>query len=169
MLSAARDGRLSSAAHYSRRLASQIKGTDDFCQPSDAVWQMSQHLLSPWFIGLEWPQPRGGTHQKEGQALAKGKPANASSSKQLSSRSLAGPHILLLVIVWPSAVFFSLFDYAAKQTWNACQLLSPSFCPANSSPLCALTSMDSLEKPSCQTSTSTGKTCCSLRTFFVYT
>lgn len=95
-----------SAAHYFRLLPSQIKGTDDFCQPSDAVWQMSQHLLSPWFIGLEWPQPRGRTHQKTRQALGeKGEVLNANSSNTTFIPSLLGLHILLMVIVWPSVVF----------------------------------------------------------------
>lgn len=84
-------------------LSSQIKGTDDFCQPSDAVWQMSQHLLSPWFIGWEWPQPQGRTHQK-GQALVKGSYWMPTPSTTFIP-SLLGPHILLLVIVWPSVVF----------------------------------------------------------------
>lgn len=92
-----------SAAHYFCLLPSQIKGTDDFCQPSDAVWQMSQHLLSPWFIGLEWPQPQGRTHQK-GQALLKGSYWMPTPPTTFIP-SLLGPHILLLVIVWPSAVF----------------------------------------------------------------
>lgn len=92
-----------SSAHYFCLLPSQIKGTDDFCQPSDAVWQMSQHLLSPWFIGSEWPPPQGGTHEK-GQALVKGgfwTPAPPTTFIP----SLSGLYISLLVIVWPSAAF----------------------------------------------------------------
>lgn len=44
--------------------------------------------------------------------------------------ALVGLHILLLVIVWPSAVFRS----TATQTSSLCQTLSPSFCPSNSTP-----------------------------------
>lgn len=91
------------AAHYFHLLPSQIKGTDDFCQPSDAVWQMSQHLLSPWFIGSEWPAPWGRTHQK-GQALVKGSFWMPTPPTTFIP-ALLGLHILLLVIVWPSAVF----------------------------------------------------------------
>lgn len=84
-------------------LPSQIKATDDICQPSDAAWQMSQHLLSPWFIGSEWPAPQGRTHQK-GQALVKGS-YRMPTPPTTFIPSLSGLYILLLVIVWPSAVF----------------------------------------------------------------
>lgn len=89
-----------SALHISACFLSQIKAADDFCQPSDAVWQMSHRLLSPWFIGWEWPPPQGGAHQT---------PAKASdrmpTPPTTSSPRLAGLYLLLLVIVWPSAGF----------------------------------------------------------------
>lgn len=46
--------------------------------------------------------------------------------------TLSGPHILLLVIVWPSAV---LRAYTAKQTRSLCQTQTPSFYPSNPTPL----------------------------------
>lgn len=123
-----------SAPHYFCLLPSQIKGTDDFCQPSDAVWQMSQHLLSPWFIGLEWPQPRGRTHQK-GQAVVSGS-CWMPTPPPTFIPSLSGPYILLLVIVWPSAVFQTSLTTPLSKHERLCQILSPSSCPTNSTLLC---------------------------------
>lgn len=126
-----------SSAHYFRLLPSQIKATDDFCQPSDAVWQMSQHLLSPWFIGSEWPPPQGRTHQK-GQALVKGS-CWMPTPPTTFIPSLSGLYISLLVIVWPSAVFRAALTALLSKHGSLCQMPSPSFCPSNSTQLGSFT------------------------------